>query len=184
MKIISQIPLLIFVLIAYAVIAFANPSWLNIRQNPAALHPATVSAAPAGTPETVDTSTATTADDDLDLESAQEDLFSGTTEKPVFLMKLVSGATWGMTLGEILISSALFLLFIEIFKSTRPTQSTIIDHILSTFVFMLYLVLFVAWDRAGTGVFFILMLISLVDIMCGFTVSIASARRDVSFASE
>lgn len=175
MKVLSQIPLLIFVLIGYVIIAFSNPSWLNIKQAQAVSEPVVETNLELQT-ETLETPLSTTA--------ASEDLFSGTTEKPVFLMKLVSGATWGMTLGEILISLALFLLFIEIFKSTRPTPSSIIDHILSTFVFMLFLVLFIAWDRAGTGVFFILTLISLVDIMCGFTVSIASARRDVSFAAE
>lgn len=176
MKVLSQIPLLIFILISYVIIAFTNPSWLNIQETQPVSDPAAETTLES-TPEEM-TQKPTAA------KPGSEDLFSGTTEKPVFLMKLVSGATWGMTLGELLIAGALFLLFIEIFKSTRPTPSSIIDHILSTFVFMLFLVLFIAWDRAGTGVFFILTLISLVDIMCGFTVSIAAARRDVSFAGE
>ena len=176
MKVLSQIPLLIFILISYVIIAFTNPSWLNIKETQAVSSPSTQT--------TLESSSDNPAQAPATVQSATEDLFSGNTEKPVFLMKLVSGATWGMTLGEILIATALFLLFIEIFKSTRPTPSSIIDHILSTFVFMLFLVLFIAWDRAGTGVFFILTMISLVDIMCGFTVSIASARRDVSFAAE
>jgi len=172
MKIVSQIPLLIFILIVYAVIAASHPAWLSIpTPNEKLIQSITTESAEDST--VVDATT-------IPAQPATEDLFSGTNEKPVFLMKLVSGATWGMTLGELLISSALFLLFIEIMKSTRTSKTSVIDHLLSTFVFVLYLVLFLIWDRAGTGVFFILTLISLIDIMCGFTVSIAAARRDVS----
>ncbi len=94
MKILSQIPLLIFILIAYAVIAISSPSWLNIRQTETNVSLPAV--------EEVDTDPGVIADETPAVveDIPVEDLFSGTTEKPVFLMKLVSGATWGMTLGK------------------------------------------------------------------------------------
>ena len=67
-------------------------------------------------------------------------------------------------------------------KSTRTTNSSIIDHLLSTFVFVAFLVEFLLVKGAAHSVFFILMVITLVDLLAGFSVSIRSAGRDVSIS--
>lgn len=173
MKILAQIPLLLFVLITYCAVALLSPEWLNIQKSkPAAVEQEAVTETPA---EAV-TETPT------DTETAVDTVFAPVEVKPVFLVQLVSGAAWGLTFGEILITIALLLLFIEIFKGTRANTASILDHLLSTFVLILYIVLFLIWNRAGTGIFFILTCITLIDVLCGFTVSITSARRDVSFS--
>ena len=79
-----------------------------------------------------------------------------------------------------MICMGLFLLFFEIIKATRVGANTIIDHLLSTFVFIAFLVEFLLVEGAAHSVFFILMMIALVDVLAGFTVSIRSATRDVN----
>lgn len=93
---------------------------------------------------------------------------------------MLSGATWVMTLGELLVTFALLLLFVEVLKATRIGANSIIDHLLSTFVFIAFLVEFLLVPSAAHAVFFILMVIAFVDVISGFSVSIRSASRDVS----
>ena len=101
-------------------------------------------------------------------------------QQMVLGIPMLSGVTWQMTLGDLLITLGLFLLFFEIMKSTRIGASSIIDHLLSTFVFIAYLVEFLVVQSAAHAVFFILMVITFVDVVAGFSVSIRSASRDVS----
>lgn len=98
----------------------------------------------------------------------------------ILSMPMLSGAVWNMTLGDLMVTFGLFLLFFEIMKSTRIGSSSIIDHLLSTFVFIAYLVEFLLVGKAAHAVFFILMIITFVDVIAGFSVSIRSATRDVS----
>jgi len=95
-------------------------------------------------------------------------------------LSMMSGATWTMSLGDLLIVVALVLLFIEVLKATRTGSWSVIDHMLSMFVFVAFLVEFLLVRDAATQVFFILMVIALVDVIAGFSVSIRSAGRDVS----
>ena len=98
----------------------------------------------------------------------------------VLSLTMISGAIWTMTLGDLMITLGLFLLFFEIIKATRVGASSIIDHLLSTFVLIAYLVEFLVAPFAAHAVFFILMMIALVDVVAGFSISIRSATRDVS----
>jgi len=95
-------------------------------------------------------------------------------------LPMMSGAIWTMSLGELLIVVALVLLFIEVLKATRTGSWSVIDHMLSMFVFVGFLVEFLLVRDAATQVFFILMVIAFVDVIAGFSVSIRSAGRDVS----
>jgi len=99
----------------------------------------------------------------------------------VMTWNLPSEAVWSMTLGDVMLLSALALLFIEILKATRIGASSIIDHLLSTFVFIAFLVEFLLVKEAATRVFVLLMAIALIDVLAGFSVSIRSATRDVNF---
>lgn len=98
----------------------------------------------------------------------------------VLTLNMVSGAAWIMTMGDLMVALGLFLLFFEILKATRIGSDTIIDHLLSTFVFVAYLIEFLLVRSAAHSVFFILMAITFVDVIAGFSVSIRSATRDVS----
>jgi hypothetical protein len=98
----------------------------------------------------------------------------------VLTIAMISGAQWTMNLGDLMIVLGLLLLFFEILKATRVGPNTILDHVFSTFVFVAYLVEFLLVRAAAHSVFFILMTITFVDVVAGFSVSIRSATRDVS----
>lgn len=95
-------------------------------------------------------------------------------------ISMMSGGIWAMTSGDLLIVIALAILFIEILKATRTSNASVVDHLLSAFVFVAFLVEFLLVAGAAHSVFFILMVITLVDLLAGFSVSIRSAGRDVS----
>ncbi|KJS09308.1 MAG: membrane protein [Hoeflea sp. BRH_c9] len=95
-------------------------------------------------------------------------------------LSMMSGATWTMSLGDLLIVVSLVLLFIEVLKATRTGSWSVIDHMLSMLVFVAFLVEFLLVRNAATHVFFILMVIAFIDVIAGFSVSIRSAGRDVS----
>ena len=101
-------------------------------------------------------------------------------ETQVFSMTMMSGGVFSMTTGNLLIVVALLLLFVEIVKSTRTSNASIVDHLLSTFVFVAFLVEFLLNTEAAHPVFFTLMVIALVDVLAGFSVSLRSAGRDLN----
>lgn len=98
----------------------------------------------------------------------------------IISLPLISGQTWVMNMGDLMITLGLILLFFEVIKSTRVGASTIIDHLLSTFVFIAFLVEFLVVPSAAHSVFFILMMIALLDVLAGFSISIRAATRDVN----
>jgi hypothetical protein len=98
----------------------------------------------------------------------------------IFSITMLSGGIWTMTLGDILVVIALVLLFVEIVKSTGTSNASIVDHILSTALFVAFLIEFLLVPGAEHSIFFTVMVISLVDVLAGFTVSIRSAGRDVN----
>ena len=97
---------------------------------------------------------------------------------PLTSVRMISGAEWSMTLSDLLIAFSLVLLFAEILKATRTGQKSIMDHILSMLVFILALVGFLLLPQAATSTFVIIMLICLVDVVAGFSITIRTAQRD------
>ena len=98
----------------------------------------------------------------------------------LFSFRMMSGGTFSMTTGILMIVNALLLFFVEIVKSTRTSNASILDHLLSTFVFVAFLAEFLLVAGAAHAVFFVLMVISLIDVLAGFSVSLRSAGRDIS----
>lgn len=101
-------------------------------------------------------------------------------DSELWSVRMISGADWSMSFGNLLILIALALLFVEIIKATRVTRLQVMDHLLSLIVFIVFLVEFLLFRAAATDVFFILMAITFVDIVAGLAVSLRSASRDVS----
>lgn len=98
----------------------------------------------------------------------------------VISMRMMSGGIWTMNWGHLLLALGLLMLFFEIIKSTASSRVSVLDHMLSTGVFILYLVQFLLVGAAAHAVFFLLMMMALIDLLAGFSVSIRSAGRDVS----
>jgi hypothetical protein len=93
---------------------------------------------------------------------------------------MVSGQPWSLTSGDLLLVIGLVCLFFEVLKSTNTGRSSVVEHMLSVVVFVVFLVEFLLIGAAASSVFFILMMMSIVDVVAGFTVSITGAGRDVS----
>lgn len=92
---------------------------------------------------------------------------------------MTSGATWMITPGACLIVLSLLLLFFELLKSTHTDGTAVMNHALSMIIFIICLVEFLLFPAFATSVFFIIMLMALLDTMAGFMVTIAAARRDI-----
>jgi hypothetical protein len=97
----------------------------------------------------------------------------------MFRVDLVSGATFELTVGAAIVLLALLLLGIEVVKATRLGSASIADHILATVLFVVFLLEFLLIPQAATSTFVILMGIALVDLVCGFAVSLRTATRDI-----
>ncbi|TIP97523.1 MAG: hypothetical protein E5X60_16485, partial [Mesorhizobium sp.] len=98
----------------------------------------------------------------------------------MFSIRMMSGGVFSMTLGDLIVLIGLLLFFVEIVKSTRTSSASIMDHLLSTFVFVAFLVEFLLVKGAAHSVFFTLMVIALVDVLAGFSVSMRAATRDIN----
>ncbi len=100
----------------------------------------------------------------------------------MFSLPMPSGMPWAITAGDFLLVVGIILLFFEVLKSTGTARASIIEHMLSMLLFVIFLVEFLLVGAASSSVFFLLMVMSLIDVVAGFTVSITSASRDVSMS--
>ena len=100
----------------------------------------------------------------------------------LFYIRLPSGAIWKPTWGDFAILLGLITLYIEIFKSTRTSSISIVDHTLSTIVFVAFLVSWMVFPwtigEKSNSTFLLLTVMSFIDVIAGFTITIAAARRD------
>jgi len=125
----ASIPLLVFAVAAYTVLALVAPGWLEAVQ---------------------------------------------------FDLPLLS-ATLPFRGGDLLLVVSLFLLGIEISRSTSSSSATILNHVLSLVVFITALIEFIAIRQMANMTFFLILLMTLIDVIAGFTVTISAARRNVSY---
>jgi hypothetical protein len=98
----------------------------------------------------------------------------------VSTVHMVSGADWTMSAGDTLIACAIVLLGGEIIKSTRIGLRTVVDHALSLILFLGMLVEFLLVKQAATATFFLLLVVSFIDVLGGFAVTLRSAQRDLT----
>ena len=100
----------------------------------------------------------------------------------LFSIDLISGASWALTVGDLVTIITLVLLFVELIKATRTGGSSIVDHALSTILFVVCLIEFLVVKQAATSVFFFILVVTLIDVIAGFSITIRAARRDFGFA--
>lgn len=93
-------------------------------------------------------------------------------------VNLTSGAVWSVTAEDMLVGLAILLLPLEILKATKIGVRSVVDHILSMAVFVAMLIEFLLVRQAGTSTFFLLMMLSVVDVVAGFIVTLRTAQRD------
>jgi hypothetical protein len=97
---------------------------------------------------------------------------------------MASDVVWLVTFGDVMVLLSLLLLFIELLKSTSTGTAAIFNHALSMLVFIICLVEFLLRGEFATTTFFLILVMSLLDVLAGVVVTIVSARRDVEFAGQ
>ncbi len=93
-------------------------------------------------------------------------------------LPMISGVEWVLTKGDAIVLLAVIFLFLEILKSTSTGTATIINHAVSMILFIVCLIQFLLLPNFATSTFFILMSMTLLDVLAGVVVTIVSARRD------
>lgn len=116
--------------------------------------------------------------------AVKTNLFPEGLNHVLFHLRLPSGALWKPTWGDVMVLTGVMFLYIELFKSTRTSETTIVDHMLSTFVLIFYLTAWLIYPWAGNSVFLILTGMAFLDVIAGFTITISAARRDLSIGGK
>ncbi|MEM9281638.1 MAG: hypothetical protein AAGA96_07430 [Verrucomicrobiota bacterium] len=101
--------------------------------------------------------------------------------EPLLTMPLPSGTSWQPHIGDVLIICGVLLMYLELFKATRTNVGAIVEHILSLLIFLVFLIEFIVFPPAANSTCVVLMLLALLDVVGGFTVTISTARRDMNF---
>lgn len=104
----------------------------------------------------------------------------GPPDGIAFTIAMVSGAPLSLTWGEAMVALGIVLLYCEVLKATRTGAGSIADHLLSTLLFVVCLLELVALPAFATGTFLLITLLTLFDLVTGFTVTITAARRDIT----
>ena len=97
---------------------------------------------------------------------------------------MMSGADWTFTPGDLLTAIGILILFVEMLKATRLSSRTMMDHILSMILFIVMLIEFLMVKQAATGTFFLLLILSFVDVVGGFSITVSAARRNIQLGQE
>jgi hypothetical protein len=117
-------------------------------------------------------------------------LFAGAGTADAFLrtsmlsVRMVSGAEWSFTRGDLIILVTMLVLFAELVKATYTSTASLVDHMLSMLVVVACIVEFLVVSAAATSVFFFVLLGAMIDVVAGFTIGIRVARRDLSIGAD
>jgi hypothetical protein len=92
---------------------------------------------------------------------------------------MFSGDDWRYSVGDGLVTLSLVFLFVEIVKSTRTSSRQIVNHGLAMLTFVVALVEFIVLHGFATTTFFLILVMCLVDVVGGYTISIIAAEHDL-----
>jgi hypothetical protein len=109
------------------------------------------------------------------LAGPQPDLWMMQT---IFSVNMFSGDAWGVSFADVFMGLSLLLLFVEIVKATRTDAMSIVNHGLSMLLCVVCVVQFIALQGFSNSVFFLLTMMSILDVVAGFTITIVAAKRD------
>ncbi len=98
----------------------------------------------------------------------------------LFSVPMISGGVWTFTLEHLFLTVSLLFLFFELVKATSIGGAAMAEMAISTVVFIIFLVEFLLVGPAASSLFFLLMMISLIDVIAGYIIGIKVARRDLA----
>ena len=97
----------------------------------------------------------------------------------VFVLPLLSESMLPFQGGDLLLVVGLSLLCVEVYRATSSSTAAILNHVLSLVVFIIALIELLVMPRMANMTFFLIVLMTLSDVIAGFTVTISTARRDI-----
>jgi len=86
-------------------------------------------------------------------------------------------ASWNITPGHALICCSIIMLFIEFMKSRSISSINVLSHASSIFIFVISIVEFLIFPAFATSVFFLIMLMCLMDVVSRLTLLSAFLRN-------
>ena len=112
---------------------------------------------------------------------------SGGTElldRVLFTMPMLKGGSWQFKIGDLVLVVTIIMFFIEIIKSTFTGTSAMLDHALSLVLFIVAGLEFLIVPQAASSTFFFIVLLTLIDVIAGYTIGIQTARRSVNVGGQ
>ncbi|MFZ1643829.1 MAG: hypothetical protein WAV07_20850 [Candidatus Contendobacter sp.] len=103
----------------------------------------------------------------------------GWLEAVLFGLPLLSGITLTFRGDDLLLVLGLILLCVEVYRATSSSTGAILNHVLSLVVFIIALIELLVMRQMANMTFFLIVLMTLSDVIAGFTVTISTARRDL-----
>lgn len=105
------------------------------------------------------------------------DVFAQSVERGQFDLTLPSDAIWWIAGGDFLVLLALCLLFAELLRSGADNPYAIANHALSLLLFVACLLQFLLLPAFSTTTFFLITVMTFLDVLAGVVVLIGSSRR-------
>lgn len=105
-------------------------------------------------------------------------LVGSSLDRIVLQVPMPSGVSLPLTIGELLILFATIMGFVELVGSTSASSTAILNHGLQLVVFLVCLLLLLLLPRFATGTFLIITIMTLINTVAGYSISILRARRD------
>jgi hypothetical protein len=104
----------------------------------------------------------------------------GELSRLVFSIPMVSKELWRVTISDLLLLGGLVTLFQEVLRATSINKVALVNHSLSMALFVICLVEFLILQGFATSTFFLILCMTLIDVIAGFSISVIAARRDIS----
>jgi glucan phosphoethanolaminetransferase (alkaline phosphatase superfamily) len=101
-------------------------------------------------------------------------------DKAILFVPLLSGKSWAISVGDIVVGLTVATGFIEVLKSSSLARGQMVDFVLTAVLFVLVLIEFLYFPWAQTSVFFFIVLALFLDLVIGYTVGVRVARRDLA----
>jgi hypothetical protein len=106
---------------------------------------------------------------------------SDAMNKAIMTVPMPRNAQWAISGGDLIILLALIMLFFELLKATNNNKIAIINHSLSMILFIIALVEFLLIPAFATSTFFLIVVMTVLDVLAGFIVTIVASRKEVEF---
>ncbi len=105
-------------------------------------------------------------------------------QSELFEVSMPMGGQWRFYLGDLIVILSLVLLAIEVIKATYTRGAGLADQALSMILAVIFIIEFLLVPQAATSIFFMILIMSIIDVIAGAIIGIRTARRDFGIGSD